>query len=56
MASGEETFKCEKCGKEKNKGEGSFVLEGSAFCCKSCSKDTEKGEHKEKKDNVCEFC
>ncbi|OGZ29457.1 MAG: hypothetical protein A2931_01600 [Candidatus Niyogibacteria bacterium RIFCSPLOWO2_01_FULL_45_48] len=53
---GEGTFKCEKCGKEKNKGEGGFVLEGSAFCCKSCCGDTEKGEHKEKKDNVCEFC
>ena len=49
-------IKCEKCGKEKLESEGYWVLEGSAFCCKECCGDPKKGEHKEKKENVCEFC
>jgi len=55
-ASDQEMFTCEKCSKEKTESEGKFVLEGSAFCCESCCGDPEKGEHKEKKENVCEFC
>lgn len=53
---GEETFKCVKCGKEKNKSQGVFILEGSTFCCKRCCGDQTKGEHKENKDKTCEFC
>ena len=52
----EKLFKCSKCNKEKREEEGTYVLEGTAFCCKECCGDPEKGEHKEKKDNVCEFC
>ena len=47
----EETYKCAKCGKEKKKDQGSFVLHGSAFCCEDCCKRGEK-----KDDKVCEFC
>jgi hypothetical protein len=52
----EDILKCEKCGKEKKKSEGMFALEGSVFCCRACCGNSEKGEHKEKKNNVCEFC
>ena len=52
----EEKVKCAKCGKEKKKNEGNYVLEGTAFCCKDCCGDPSKGEHKETKDEVCEFC
>ncbi|MDP7368692.1 MAG: hypothetical protein QGH83_15705 [Candidatus Pacebacteria bacterium] len=52
----EETVKCAKCGKEKNKDEGTFMLEGTSFCCKECCGDPQKGEHKESSENTCEFC
>lgn len=52
----EKTYKCAKCGKEKNESGGVFMLEGAAFCCKECCGDVAKGAHKEKKENVCEFC
>jgi len=45
-------FKCEKCGKMKDKKHGMFVLGGSAFCCDKCCKRGGKGKPK----NVCEFC
>lgn len=49
-------FKCAKCGKERKKGDGVFVLEGTTFCCKRCCGDIEKAEHMGKKEGVCEFC
>jgi hypothetical protein len=52
----EKMVKCAKCGKEKKESEGNYVLEGSTFCCKKCCGDPGKGEHKEKKNNTCEFC
>jgi hypothetical protein len=52
----EENFTCEKCGKVKKKSEGNFVLGGSTFCCKECCGDPSRGEHKQKKDETCEFC
>jgi hypothetical protein len=52
----EETFVCAKCGKEKKKTEGSFVLEGTTFCCKKCCGDVTKGDHKKKAEAICEFC
>ena len=52
----EKVIKCAKCGKEKKESEGHYVLEGSTFCCRECCGDPEKGEHKERNDNVCEFC
>ncbi len=52
----EVVFKCGKCGKEKKKSQGIFVLEGSTFCCRVCCGDPAKGEPKQKNDNVCEFC
>jgi len=54
--SDEKTFTCAKCGKVKGESEGNFVLEGSTFCCKNCCGDPSKGEHKDKADNMCEFC
>lgn len=52
----EATYKCAKCGKVKKTSEGHFMLEGSTFCCEKCCGDPAKGEHKQTKDNVCEFC
>jgi len=52
----DKTFTCRKCGKTKKESEGSFVLEGTTFCCKECCGDPAKGEHKDKKNEVCEFC
>jgi hypothetical protein len=52
----EEKYVCVKCKKEKKKADGMFYLEGSTFCCKKCCGDHTKGEHKEKKEEVCEFC
>ena len=54
--SADQIFTCEKCGKEKSRSEGNFVLEGSAFCCKECCGDPSKAEHKGKASAVCEFC
>lgn len=52
----EKTYTCAKCKKEKKESDGVFYMEGTAFCCKECCGDPEKGEHKETKDNTCEFC
>ena len=52
----EEMVKCAKCGKEKKKSEGHYVLGGTTFCCDKCCGDPAKGEHTEKKENICEFC
>lgn len=52
----DKTYTCRKCGKVKKKSEGVFMLEGTTFCCKECCGDPLKGEHKETKNNVCEFC
>lgn len=49
-------YKCVKCGKIKTKEQGIFVLGGSTYCCKECCGDPAKGEHKQKKENFCEFC
>ena len=49
-------YKCAKCNKEKKENEGNFYLDGTQFCCKECCGDPAKGEHKDKKENVCEFC
>jgi len=56
IKSEEKTTKCAKCLKEKKESEGSYVLEGTAFCCKECCGDPAKGEHKKKNANICEFC
>ena len=56
MAEDQTKHKCAKCGKEKTEAEGVYVLEGTTFCCKECCGDPAKGEHKDKKDNICEFC
>ncbi len=52
----DEIFTCAKCGKEKKRSEGNFVLEGSTFCCKQCCGDPSDSKHKEKASAVCEFC
>jgi len=52
----EKMIMCAKCKKEKKESDGAFYMEGTAFCCKECCGDTEKGEHKEQKENMCEFC
>lgn len=52
----EKRYKCVKCGKFKAKKEGVFVLGDSKYCCKECCGDPAKGEHKQTKDNFCEFC
>jgi len=44
-------FRCEKCGKEKERSKGIFVLGGSSFCCKQCC-DTSAV----KKSDVCGQC
>ena len=54
--SGDELFKCAKCGKMKKRKEGSFVLGNTTFCCKKCCGDPSKGDHKKKTKEVCEFC
>jgi len=54
--SGGKTVKCAKCGKEKKESEGTYVLEGTAFCCKECCGNPAKGEHKETANKTCEFC
>lgn len=52
----EKTYICVKCKKEKKESDGIFMLEDDTYCCKECCGDLEKGEHKEKNNNVCEFC
>jgi hypothetical protein len=52
----EKILTCEKCGKQKKESEGVWVLSGSTFCCKDCCGEPASAEHKDKKDNVCEFC
>lgn len=47
---------CVKCGKEKSESEGIHVYEGQTYCCETCCGDPAKEEHKQKKQNVCEFC
>lgn len=51
-----ETEACKKCKKEINKSEDNFEFDGKKYCCKECCGDVDKQEHKEEKNNICEFC
>ena len=52
----EKIYICVKCKKEKKESEGKVNIEGEDYCCMECCGELEKEEHKETKENVCEFC